>query len=237
MLWVDPTDPEVFAAVVGGDPSEAPPSEEDLAAVAQAVAVASEILTYATGFGVHPAGEITEEFLGSRTSRLTLLYAPATTVVRVVRVAGDDTEQPVPFRKVGQTVYLSPQQGVGGSLPLWRTNWSTGSAQSLHRATYRFGSTVTPAARLALLAFAHEFFLLAIGDDECALPQRVTSIDREGLGISLLTPADVLDQNRTGIQAVDDWLSKANPKKATRPTQVFTPDSPPGIGTRMRRLG
>lgn len=235
MLWVDPTDPDVLAAVVGLPA----PGEDDLAAAAQAIAVASEILTLATGFGVHPAGEITEEFLGHRTARLSLLYGPVTGVTSLVRVGSDDTETPVTgYRRIGQTIYLSPQEGQGGSLPLWRTNWSTGPSQTLLRATYAFADTVTPAAYNALLAYAHEFYLYEIGNtDECQLPARVTSIDREGLGISLLTPADVLDKGRTGVQAVDDWLSKANPKQATRPSQVFTPDSPPGIGTRLRRLG
>jgi hypothetical protein len=155
-----------------------------------------------------------------------------------VRVQNDDTEQPVPYQRIGQILLLSPQQGVGGSVPLWRTNWSTGSAQTLHRVTYRFADTVTTAARTALLAYAHEFYLLMIGNTEdCGLPARVTSIDREGLGITMLTPADVLDKGRTGVQAVDDWLSKANPKQSTRPSQIFTPDAPPGVGTRMRRIG
>jgi hypothetical protein len=235
MLWVDPnTDPDVFAAVIGSASTD----PDDLDAAARALAIASEILTLATGFGVHPAGEITEEFLGHRTVRLSLTYGPVTAVISVVRVGTDDAETAVPYRRIGQTVFLSPQQGVHGSLPLWRTNWSTGPSQTLLRATYAFADTVTPAARNALLAYAHEFYLYDIGDtDECQLPARVTSIDREGLGISLLTPADVLDKGRTGVQAVDDWLVKANPKQATRPSQVFTPDSPPGIGTRMRRTG
>jgi hypothetical protein len=236
MFWVDPTDPEVIAAVVGDLPEGEIP-EEDMAAVVQAIAVAGEILTLATGYGVHPAGEITEEFLGRASIRLSMLYGPVTSVIRVVEVATDDTEREVSFRHIGQTVYLSPQQGVGGSLPLWRTNWAGGGRQTFHRVTYQFASTITPGARQALLAYAREFFLLAIGSDECGLPQRVTSIDREGLGIQLLTPADVLDKGRTGIQAVDDWLAKANPKQTARPSQVFTPDAPPGIGTRLRRLG
>lgn len=237
MLWVDPTDPEVVAAVIGDPALETDPDPDTLELVREAIAVASEILTLATGFIVHPAGEITEEFLGSRTSRLPLAYGPVTGVTSVVKVASDDSEQPIPYRRIGQVVFLRLQQGVGGSLPLWRTNWSTGSAQELLRATYRFADTITPGARRAALAYAHEFFLLAIGDDECHLPQRITSIDREGLGIQLLTPADVLDKGRTGIQAVDDWLSKANPKQTLRPSQVFTPDAPPGVGSRMRRIG
>lgn len=232
MLWVDPTDPEVLAAVVGEDTQD----ENDIALVYRAIAVASEILTLATGYGVHPAGEITEEFVGSRTTRLSLLQGPVTAVISVVRVHADDTEQAVSYRRVGQMLYLRSQSGVGGSLPLWRTNGACGPAETFHRVTYRFADTVTPGARQAVIAYAHEFYLLNIGSDDCQLPARLTSIDREGLGMTMLTPADVLDKGRTGIQAVDDWLAKANPKQTSRPSQVFTPDSPPGIGTRMRRI-
>jgi len=235
MFWVDPTDPEVVAAVFGAGFESA--DDADLAAISQAIAAASELLTLATGYKVHPAGEITEEFLGTRTSRLSLLWGPVTGVTSVVRVQSDDTEVPTSYRRVGQTVFLTAQQGVGGSLPLWRTNWASGSSQALHRVTYQFADTVTPAARAALLAYAHEIFLLLIGSDECDLPERVTSIDREGIGIQLATPQDFLDKGRTGLPSVDTWLAMANPKQVMRPSQVFTPDSPPGIGTRMRRLG
>jgi hypothetical protein len=235
MLWVDPTDPEIFAAVAG-DEVPLPPTPEEQALVTRAVAVASELLTLATGYGVHAAGDLTEEFQGIRSTRLSLLWGPVTTVISVVRVAADDTEQAVPYRRIGQTVFLHPQQGVGGSLPLWRTNWSTGPRQTLHRVSYSVASTVTPAAVTALLTYAREIYLLSIDSDECGLPERVTSIDREGLGIQLLTPQDFLDKMRTGIGSVDTWLALANPKQATRPSQVFTPDSPPGIGT-LRRVG
>jgi hypothetical protein len=229
MFWVDPTDPEVFAAVAGDD-VPFPPTPEEQALVTRAVAVASELLTLATGYGVHPAGNHTEEFLGVRTNRLSLLWGPVTAVVSVARVASDDSEQAVPYRRVGQTVYLNPQQGVGGSLPLWRTNWSHGSYQVLHRVSYSVASTVTLAAVTALLTYAREIYLLSIDSDECGLPERVTSIDREGLGIQLMTPQDFLDKGRTGLPSVDTWLALANPKQASRPSQVFTPDSPPGIG-------
>ena len=55
MLWVDPTDPLVVAAVTGSDP-EAVPSDKEIDLVRVAVAIASEVLTLAIfgqwqGFG------------------------------------------------------------------------------------------------------------------------------------------------------------------------------------------
>jgi hypothetical protein len=76
MLWVDPTDPEVFAAVIGEDPEML--ADEDAAEIARACAVASEILTMATAHLVHPAGEQTEEFVTRRADRFSPVYGPVT---------------------------------------------------------------------------------------------------------------------------------------------------------------
>jgi hypothetical protein len=64
----------------------------------------------------------------------------------------------------------------------------------------------------------------------------VTSIDREGLGIQLATPQDFLDKGRTGLAKIDTWLSQVNAVRALRPSGVYTPDAPPGVGVSMRRL-
>lgn len=235
MDWVDHTDPEVFAAVAGFD---ADPEDTDTAAVvAQAVAIASEILMLATGFRVHPAGEITEESQARRLTRLNPVYGPVTEVVSLVRVLSDGTEIPVSFLRVGNSVQVT-ESGMGSSVPLWRTNWSSGIGMGhLYRLTYRFGSTVTPTARAMVLYYAHEFLLwLAGNESECDLPENVTSIDREGLGIQLATPQDFLDRGRTGLAKIDTWLAQVNAKRSLRPSQVFTPDAPPGVGVSLRRL-
>lgn len=238
MHWADPTDPDVVAAVLALEESPGL-SEEDQALVSRAVAVASEILTLAAGHRVHPAGEITEEYRAwGRRPRFSLLWGPVTAVSSVVQVLGDGTERSVSYLRFGQTVELTGfRNGVQGSLPLWRTNWSTGPADSRWRITYTFADTVTAAARQALLTYAHETYLLLIGNTEdCQLPANVTSITREGLGIELATPQDFLDRGRTGIASIDAWLAQINRYQSARPSQVFTPDAPPGVGTALRRL-
>lgn len=233
MLWVDPTDAEVLVAVSGVED----PSGEEQAVVTQAVALASEILTLATGFRVHPAGEITEESQTAHLTRLNPVYGPVTEIVSLVRVEHDESEHPVAYRRVGNSVQVATQRGFYGSIPLWRTNWARGNRTVIYRFTYRFASTVTPTARAMLLHYAHEFFLWLTGDESgCDLPENVTSIDREGLGITLVTPQDFLDRGRTGLGKIDTWLAMVNAKHALRPPQVFTPDAPPGVGVSLRRL-
>jgi hypothetical protein len=233
MLWVDPTDPEVFAAVAGQDPPDADP--DTTAAVNRAIAIASEVLTLATAFLIHPAGEQTEESITRHLRRWSPVYGPLTSVVALVQVSADGTETPISWRKVGNMILVGTTREQT-DVPLWRTNWASHSRETVYRLTYRFGSTISPAAREMVLEYAREFALWMTGSDECALPDNVTAITREGLGISLATPQDFLDRGRTGLSKIDTWLSQVNVRRALRPSGVYTPDSPPGVGVGVRRL-
>jgi hypothetical protein len=231
MLWVDPADPSVFAAVSGLDFGDQLPDDPD---VATAVSVASEILTLATAYLVHPAGQQTEEVITRSLHRFSPVYGPLTDVVEVVRVQPNGDTSAVAHRQVGNTIHVLSQGS--SSTPLWRTNGSGGPAESVYRVTYRFGSTLTPGSRQAALHYARQVYLYLTGSSECDLPEKVTSIDREGIGITLATPQDFLDRGRTGLPRVDEWLAQINPKRALRPSGVYTPDSPPGVGVNLRRL-
>jgi len=235
MLWVDPTDPEVFAAVSGVELGEEPADPDLQLEVNRAVAIASELLTLATGQLIHPAGTRTEEFIGRGTKRFAPVFGPVIEVVSLVRVAADDTERPMTHRLVGNTVYLTGAAGGDtGSVPLWRTNWAPSGSTQVHRLTYRYASTLTATARAMALHYAAQFFAWLTGADDCELPDNVTSIDREGLGIQLATPQDFLDRGRTGIAKIDTWLAQVNAKRALRPSAVYTPDSPPGVAVRRQ---
>lgn len=242
MNWADATDPSVFAAVTGTDLT--PDTPDGLVVEAQrAIFIASEILTLATAHLIHPAGSQVEEYLGRGVKRLTPVYGPVTGINSLAVVEPDGvTIRPVTgYRRLGNMILLPTNQvGVNGSLPLWRIN-AIGAApptpETLYRLDYNFGSTLTHSARQAALDYAQQLWLALEGSDECALPQRVTSVTREGIGIEMLTPQDYLDRGRTGLPNVDEWLAQTNPKRAYRPSAVYTPDSPPGIGTRLRRSG
>lgn len=235
MLWVDPTDPEVFAVVAGVAPDQIEDPEVYQAFVTQAVTIAGDILTLATAFLIHPAGEQTEESVTRRLRRWAPVYQPLIGVTKLVRVGADDTETPVPYRRVGGMLLVGATSDR--DVPLWRTNWADGSRETVYRLTYTFASTVTATARAMLLHYARQFFVwLAETDDECELPDNVTSITREGLGIELATPQDFLDKGRTGLAKVDTWLAQVNARRALRPSGVYTPDSPPGVGVALRRI-
>lgn len=92
--------------------------------------------------------------------------------------------------------------------------------------TYTYGSPIPAAGKMAARTLAVEFAKLWSGDDDCALPQRVTSISRQGVSYTLLDSQDFIDDLRTGVYAVDLFLKSVNPDKARRKSRVFSPDVP-----------
>jgi hypothetical protein len=92
--------------------------------------------------------------------------------------------------------------------------------------TYSYGSPVPTMGKMAARTLAIEFAKLWTGDDDCQLPQRITSITRQGVSYTLLDSQDFLDELKTGIYAIDLFLRSVNPDKARAKARVFTPDIP-----------
>lgn len=106
------------------------------------------------------------------------------------------------------------------------TPWTPGNIE----VTYTYGQQPPTAGRHAARILAIELLKLWEGDD-CALPDRVTSITRQGISYTILDNQDFLENFRTGIYAIDLFLKTANPAKALAPSKVFSPDIP-----RARRM-
>lgn len=92
--------------------------------------------------------------------------------------------------------------------------------------TYSYGVEPPTLGKMAARTLAIEFVKLFNNDDECALPQRITSIARQGVSYTLLDSQDFIQEMRTGLYAVDMFLKSANPHKAVAKARVFTPDVP-----------
>lgn len=101
------------------------------------------------------------------------------------------------------------------------TPWTPGNLE----VTYTYGQQPPTAGRHAARMFAIELIKLWEGDD-CALPDRVTSVTRQGVSYTILDNQDFLENFRTGIYAIDLFLRTANPAKALAPSKVFSPDIP-----------
>ena len=99
-------------------------------------------------------------------------------------------------------------------------NWSPSNVE----VTYTYGTPPPTAGKAAARILAIELVKLYEGDDSCALPQRVTSISRQGVSYTLLDSQDFIDELRTGIYAIDLFLKTANPDRARARARVFSPD-------------
>ena len=88
---------------------------------------------------------------------------------------------------------------------------------------YAYGSGVPPGGKNAVLKLAKELLESSRGGD-CSLPERVTSVSRQGMSWTLLDPQDFLDQGRTGIYEIDLLLKALNPSRALMRPRVFSPD-------------
>lgn len=107
------------------------------------------------------------------------------------------------------------------------SNWNPSNVEI----AYSYGSPPPTMGKAAARILAIELVKLYEGDDTCALPQRVTSVTRQGVSYTILDNQSFIDELKTGIYAVDLFLKTANPDKARARSRVFSPDVP-----RARRI-
>lgn len=100
------------------------------------------------------------------------------------------------------------------------STWSTCNIE----VTYTYGTPVPFAGKMAAKLLAIELVKMYEGDPECALPQRVTSVSRQGVSYTILDSQDFIEEGRTGIYAIDLFLKSANPDRAKARAKVFSPD-------------
>lgn len=90
--------------------------------------------------------------------------------------------------------------------------------------SYLQGEAIPAGGSLAAGQLACEYAKSICGDPSCRLPQRISSITRQGMTIAMLDDFRGLDEGYTGIWMIDSWISAANnpPKRST----VSSPDVP-----------
>lgn len=100
---------------------------------------------------------------------------------------------------------------------------------------YLAGRPVPEAGRWAAGLLACEFVKACTPDDaagDCALPDNITQIVREGLTMDVapfvIGGADgKVEWGRTGVPEVDLWLTSVNPHQVTGRARAYSPDKPP----------
>lgn len=94
--------------------------------------------------------------------------------------------------------------------------------------TYRYGSVAPAMARNAAIRFGNELLKSWTGAPDCALPERVTSISRQGVSINIVDPTSFIDKGQVGLYEVDLFLAAVNPSRARKRARVFSVDRPRG---------
>jgi hypothetical protein len=92
--------------------------------------------------------------------------------------------------------------------------------------SYTYGAEPPVFGKMAARRVAIEFIKLWTEDSDCALPQRITSVSRQGVTYTVLDSQDFLEEMRMGIYEVDLFLKTNNPNKAQKRSKVFSPDIP-----------
>lgn len=159
------------------------------------------------------------DFLGDGTNALTRIRLRGRKVVEVHNMRDQDGHIIDP-----NTYFLGDHSTIYGTA---NAKWSATFAE----VTYTYGSPPPSSGRAAARLLAMELVKLFEDDDSCALPQRVTSVVRQGVTYTVLDQQDFIDELRTGLYMVDLFLKSVNPDKARARSRVFTPDTP-----RARRI-
>lgn len=217
--WIEVTDLEL-------------PTDPNAAA---AVVIASEVLYALSGQRFGGVREITEWYecpcrgrhgfgmacisqcqtRGRKGRRLTLRQGPVHSIIEV------STPGPTPTEILPSTDYV-----LVGARSLYPTDDATWDPCDGLVVTYSYGEVPTESAKAAAKTLADQLVWARNGDDKCVLPERVTSISRQGVSWTLLDPQEFLADGRTGIYTIDLFLKTVNPGRRVKRARVFTPDLP-----------
>lgn len=90
--------------------------------------------------------------------------------------------------------------------------------------TSRVGRPLSPLGQLALGVLTMELVKSMLCDASCALPQRVQSVSRQGVELTMLDPGQVFDNGLTGLRWPDLFIQTVNPHRITRRARAYDID-------------
>lgn len=90
--------------------------------------------------------------------------------------------------------------------------------------TLRPGVALPVAGAIAAGRLACEFAKSCSGSGDCALPQELISLSRNGVEVQVQDPQLILDAGLTGIHEVDLFIRAYNPYRLRSRPQVLSPD-------------
>lgn len=202
----------------------------DVETAIQVLTEATYILSGLTNGRIH--GELCwrDEYRAPLTRQIDVTHGPIKSVdaVYLKHECADDTTAVDFCVSSNRTVMLTSNNFVGAanarpwSGGYYDTFLSCGCAASLGRyiIEYTQASTLVPGADRATIKLAQEY-LNAINGRPCKLPERITSVTRQGMSWTILDPQDFLTRGLTGISVIDHWLTSV--KRTTDSLKMTDP--------------
>lgn len=89
--------------------------------------------------------------------------------------------------------------------------------------TYSYGTPPPAAGKRAAIRLANELILSDKGSGACALPERISSVNRQGVSYTIMDPQEFIANGKVGIYEIDLFLAAVNPTKAKKRPKVFLP--------------
>jgi hypothetical protein len=218
--------PEAF---IEGCPEASGASPED-DAVIDAVEDASLVVYYLTGRQFHGkrTTPIRPDCYGCGPHKIALGLWP---VINIIGVHEEGIDQDPDEYHIDEYRYLVRNDGE--PFPVCSNQWAeTGGVHDIEENPYVFEVTVEHGMEVPRLitratrAMACQLYQLANPSaGQCQLPERVTSIARQGVSMEVASVADNLrEKGGTGIYEVDLAIEVFNPSRIQSPAFVWTPD-------------
>ena len=156
---------------------------------------------------------------GCSCSRLTSLWisAPVESVTQIV-IEGAVLD-PSAYRLEGNHLLVRTD---GGSWPQFQDSSVRVEDEGGWGIEVVVGTEVPSGGRIASSILACELAKAACNDKNCRLPQRVTSITRQGVAMTMLDDFEGLQKGRTGIWLIDSWVASVT--EVPMPATVVNPD-------------
>ena len=162
---------------------------------------ATWLLDTLTGYTLHGIEHWQEDYR-VHTCTVRLRRFPVSTVHTVTRILRCNT----PTDELIDWCHKSQQQISvccnGGNY----STFNCGCDNNVLRVVYTIGANLPPGTEALAAWLAGEYGKAAQGNP-CALPERITSVTRQGVSWTVLDPQDFLDKGYTGMSRVDHLLS------------------------------
>lgn len=119
--------------------------------------------------------------------------------------------------------YLIDRGGYLGAAPGRAARLPTSSSSLV--LTYTAGRTPPADAVAQATSLAVELGRAVVDPEGSALPDNVTSIQRQGVTMTMEAGYKIAAAGSTGLPAVDLWLATVNPSRLRRPPRSWSPDT------------